>query len=224
MTEQTREPWTAALDALREEFAGVFGPETVESCLRDSYELLLPASVHGHLPLLAHRFTRERLRAASRTLAPHSHTDRPPLVLFVCTANSGRSQLAAALLAQQGTGMVQVASAGTRPAHEVQSEVLPALAEVGVTVGDLFPKPLTEEVVAGADVVVTMGCHDTCAVLPGRRYLDWEVTDPAGLDLDGVRAVRDQIADRVTLLLAELATWGAVPAIGAAEQPVRPRR
>lgn len=202
MTAGPGEPLDAARASLVKEFSGVFAPETVETCLTDSYQQLLPARVHGYLPLLAHRFARERLNASSRDLV--AATERVPLVLFVCTANSGRSQVAAALLAHEAGERVEVASAGTQPADEVQPEVVTALAEIGISAGDLFPKPLTDEVVGGADIVITMGCGDTCPVIPGRRYLDWSVTDPAGLNPAGVRGVRDDIADRMTLLLTEL--------------------
>ncbi|NPC96031.1 low molecular weight phosphatase family protein [Nocardioides sp. zg-DK7169] len=184
------------------EFAGVFSSQTVEQILEDSYARLLPASIEGFLPLLAERFARERLRAASRAM-PGREALRP-LVLFVCTANSGRSQMAAALLAQRSAGAVEVASAGTRPGDHVQDEVTTVLAEVGVSTSELFPKPLTDEVVSGADVVVTMGCGDSCPVLPGRRYVDWDVADPVGADLDVVRRVRDDIDAHIASLLDEL--------------------
>jgi arsenate reductase len=201
----------ASQASLVEEFSGTFAPETVATCLEDSYERLLPASIAAYLPLLASRFARERLRAAAR--ATNSDTARgrhavgagwAPLVLFVCTANSGRSQLAAALVAHRAGGRVEVASAGTAPAAVVQPEVPLVLGELGIDAGEMFPKPLTDEVVAGADVVVTMGCGDSCPVLPGRRYLDWGVADPAGRDLDAVRRIRDDIDDRVGVLLDEL--------------------
>jgi arsenate reductase len=197
----------SAQDALVEEFSGTFAPETVAACLTDSYDRLLPASIEVYLPLLAHRFARERLRAATRTASgAGSGVGRAPLVLFVCTANSGRSQLAAALVAHRSAGLVETASAGTQPGSAVQPEVLVALEELGIDGADLFPKPLTDEVVAGADVVVTMGCGDSCPVLPGRRYLDWGIADPAGRDLDAVRAIRDDIDARVTELLDGLRT------------------
>lgn len=196
-------PTLAAAQAeLVAEFAGVFSAQTVEQIVEDSYARLLPASIEGFLPLLAQRFARERLRAASRAL-PGREALRP-LVLFVCTANSGRSQMAAALLAQRSAGAVEVASAGTQPGDHVQDEVATVLAEVGVSTSELFPKPLTDEVVSGADVVVTMGCGDSCPVLPGRRYVDWDVADPAGADLDVVRRVRDDIDAHVTAMLDEL--------------------
>lgn len=200
-----RDSMASARTALLEEFAGTFAPETVAACLADSYALLLPASITAHVPLLAHRFARERLRAATRgRTAYDGGVARAPMVLFVCTANSGRSQLAAALVVHRSAGLVEVASAGTSPGPAVQAEVVAALAEIGIDASDLFPKPLTDEVVAGADVVVTMGCGDSCPVVPGRRYLDWGVADPAGQDLDAVRAIRDDIDARVTGLLAGL--------------------
>lgn len=197
------DPTLAAAQAeLVGEFAGVFSSQTVEQVVEDSYTRLLPASVEAFLPLLAERFARERLRAASRAVAGCEALR--PMVLFVCTANSGRSQMAAALLAQRSAGGVEVASAGTRPGDHVQDEVTAVLAEAGVSTSELFPKPLTHEVVSGADVVVTMGCGDSCPVLPGRRYVDWDVSDPAGAQLDVVRRVRDEIDAHVTALLDEL--------------------
>lgn len=201
---------SAALGAqLAEEFAGVFARQTVEQCLDDSCARLLPASIVGFLPPLAQRFARERLRAAARLL-PSAAAERQPLALFVCTGNSGRSQMAAALLRQRSQGAVEIASAGTQPREQVQLEALVALDEWGVATSDLYPKPLTDDLVSGADVVITMGCGDSCPVLPGRRYLDWDVADPAGADLATVPAIRDDIARHVSDLLADLGT--ATPA------------
>ena len=160
--------------------------------------------MQGFVPLLAYRFARERLTAASRGA---SRTPGPrPLVLFVCTTNSGRSQMAAAVLESLAGDAVQVSSGGTHPADVVQPEVTQALSEIGLSTHELYPQPLTDEVVGAADVVVTMGCGDTCPVVPGRRYLDWQVADPAGADLEAVRAIRDDIAARVRGLLPELTT------------------
>ncbi len=192
----------AALNDLAAQFAGVFGSQTVAACLDDSYRALLPARIHGYLPVLAYRFARERLMAAARAVAPERHPQ--PLVLFVCTGNSGRSIMAAALMAQAASGRVHAVSAGTSPATEVQPEVLTALQELGVDAGEAFPKPLSDEVVTNADIVVTMGCGDSCPVVPGRRYLDWDVADPAGRDIDTIRRIRDDLAQRVDALLAEL--------------------
>lgn len=212
-------PTLAAVQAeLVEEFAGVFSPQTVSEVLQDSWSQLLPASIEGFLPLLAARFARERLSAAARALPGRAQdASLRPLVLFVCTANSGRSQLAAALLAHRSGGAVEVTSAGTRPGDRVQDEVAAVLEEVGVSTSELFPKPLTDEVVSGADVVVTMGCGDSCPVLPGRRYVDWVVADPAGADLEEVRRVRDDVEAHVADLLDQLLPQGdrAVPSTGA---------
>ncbi len=190
------------IDSLCAEFAGVFARETVAFTVRDSLRQLGGARVSTFLPVLAHRFARERLRASARVQG-HADTDQPR-VLFVCTHNAARSQLAMALLASKAQGQVIVGSAGTNPAAEIQPEVLQALAEIGVEAEESYPKPLTVEVVQAADVVVTMGCGDACPLYPGKRYLDWELPDPAGLSLDAVREVRDEIACRVDDLLDQL--------------------
>jgi arsenate reductase len=195
-----------AVESLTDEFAGVFGPETVRDCVLDSFDRLQrSATVPTYVGLLAHRFARERLRASGLTSGAFAR--RAPVVLFVCTHNAGRSQLAAALLAQAAGEQVTIASAGTRPSASVDPVVVEALREVGSN-ADAYPKPLTDELVSAADVVVTMGCGDACPVLPGRRYLDWDLPDPMGADLAAVRAIRDDIADRVQLLLVELAPTG----------------
>ena len=127
-----------------------------------------------------------------------------PEVLFVCVQNAGRSQMAAGLTNLRGAGKVHVRSAGSDPAEEINPAVVEAMGEIGVDLGEEFPKPLTDEVVRAADAVVTMGCGDACPIYPGKRYLDWELEDPAGKDLEAVRAIRDEIDDRVQALLAEL--------------------
>ncbi len=127
-----------------------------------------------------------------------------PEVLFVCVHNAGRSQMAAALLADYARGRVRVRSAGSAPADTVNPAVATALAEVGLDISQEFPKPLTDEAGRAADVLVTMGCGDACPVYPGKRYLDWELDDPAGRPLDEVRAIRDEIDGRVRALLREL--------------------
>jgi len=127
-----------------------------------------------------------------------------PEVLFVCTHNAGRSQMAAGLLHQHARGRVHVRSAGTQPGEVINPAVVQAMAEVGVDLSREFPKPLTDGVVRAADVVVTMGCGDACPVYPGRRYLDWDLPDPAGKDVAEVRPIRDEIDRRVRGLFAEL--------------------
>jgi protein-tyrosine-phosphatase len=128
-----------------------------------------------------------------------------PEVLFVCTHNAGRSQMAAALLDHHAAGRVNVTSAGSQPADQLNPAVVQAMAEIGLDISREYPKPLTADKVRAADVVITMGCGDACPIYPGKRYLDWDLPDPAGLDLDAVRPIRDEIGRRVRQLLAELA-------------------
>lgn len=127
-----------------------------------------------------------------------------PEVLFVCTHNAGRSQMAAALLDHEARGRVRVASAGSQPADELNPAVVQAMAEIGLDISREYPKRLTTDKVQAADIVITMGCGDACPVYAGKRYLDWELPDPAGLDLAAVRPIRDEIRKRVTALLAEM--------------------
>jgi protein-tyrosine-phosphatase len=127
-----------------------------------------------------------------------------PQVLFVCTHNAGRSQMAAALLDHQAAGRVHVTSAGSQPASELNPAVVQAMAEVGLDISREFPNPLTTGKVQAADVVITMGCGDACPIFPGKRYLDWDLPDPAGLDVTAVRPIRDEIDRRIRELLADL--------------------
>ena len=122
----------------------------------------------------------------------------------MCVQNAGRSQMAAGLLQMHGGDRVQVRSAGSEPASEINPEAVKAMAEVGVDLSQEFPKPLRDETVRAADVVITMGCGDACPVYPGKRYEDWELEDPAGKDLATVRRIRDEIDVRVKRLLDQL--------------------
>jgi arsenate reductase len=127
-----------------------------------------------------------------------------PEVLFVCVHNAGRSQMAAGLMNHRAQGKVHVRSAGSDPAEEINPAVVQAMAELGIDLGEEFPKPLTDEAVRAADAVVTMGCGDACPIYAGKRYLDWELPDPAGQDLEAVRSIRDEIDVRVQALLVDL--------------------
>jgi protein-tyrosine-phosphatase len=127
-----------------------------------------------------------------------------PEVLFVCVHNAGRSQMAAGLLKMRAGGRISVRSAGSDPAEEINRAVLVAMEERGVDMSEEFPKPLADEAVREADVVITMGCGDACPIYPGKRYEDWTLDDPAGQDLDSVRRIRDEIDGRVQTLIAEL--------------------
>lgn len=188
---------------LSSRFTGVFAAETVERYVFESYTALKRSSTTNlHLPLLTERFAKDRLTALaqSKDAAPHDVLE----VLFVCVQNSGRSQMAAALLNHYGQGRVHVRSAGSMPSGDVEPSVLAAMTEAGVSMTDAFPKPLTDDVVRAADVVITMGCGDACAIYPGRRYEDWDLDDPAGQGIDAVRRIRDEVKIRVENLLAEL--------------------
>jgi arsenate reductase (thioredoxin) len=127
-----------------------------------------------------------------------------PEVLFVCVHNAGRSQMAAALLDHHAQGLVQVRSAGSAPATEINPAVRAAMAEIGIDLSAAFPKKLSTDAVEAADVVITMGCGDTCPVFPGKRYLDWELADPAGKGIEAVRPIRDEIDRRVRDLVRQL--------------------
>jgi protein-tyrosine-phosphatase len=132
---------------------------------------------------------------------PDSHQ---PEVLFVCVHNAGRSQMAAGLVRLRSEGRISVRSAGSDPADTINPAVVEAMAEIGLDMSEEFPKPLTDEVVRAADVVVTMGCGDACPIYPGKRYEDWVLDDPAGQDVATVRRIRDEIDERVVALVREL--------------------
>lgn len=190
------------VDDLAARFAGRFSRETVAECVRDSADLLARRPRSGTLlTSLTAQFAAERLEATART-TPEG--DGIPEVLFVCVQNAGRSQLAAAILRFLGGDAVRVRTAGSEPAGVIHPLVVAALDEIGVPVGGEFPKPLTDDAVRAADVVITMGCGDACPIYPGIRYLDWELPDPAALTLDGIRAVRDDVDARVRALLDNL--------------------
>ncbi len=127
-----------------------------------------------------------------------------PEILFVCVHNAGRSQMAAGLVKLRSAGRVEVRSAGSSPADEINPAVVEAMREVGIDMSDASPKPLTDEVVRAADVVITMGCGDACPIYPGKRYEDWVLDDPAGEDLETVRRIRDEIDGRVQALIRDL--------------------
>jgi arsenate reductase len=194
---------TKGLERLTEEFSGIFAPETIERFMAESLESLGGARVQEFVPLFVHRFARERLRALGQVEGTIAKA--MPEVLFVCVQNAGRSQMAAALTAHLSDGHVHVRSAGSEPADRINPHVVEAMAEIGIDATEAFPKPLTDEVVQAADAVITMGCGDACPIYPGKRYEDWVVDDPAEEDLEGVRRIRDEIADRVRALLAEIA-------------------
>ena len=192
----------ASAERLRTDFAGVFGEETIQRFMAESWESLQGAKVAAFVPLFVERFTRQRLRALARVEG--RSTDTRPMVVFLCVQNAGRSQMAAGWLQHLAGDQVEVFSGGSDPASEVNPAAIEAMAEVGIDISSEFPKPWTDEVVQAANVVVTMGCGDTCPIFPGTRYMDWEVGDPAGLPLEQVRPIRDEIGERVRGIMAGL--------------------
>ncbi|SSC21977.1 Protein-tyrosine-phosphatase [Klenkia terrae] len=191
-------------DQLADRFTGVFARETVDRYVFESYTALARTSrVQTHLTALTGRFATDRLTALAQ--AKGAVVKTVPEVLFVCVQNAGRSQMAAALLAHHAAGRVHVRSAGSQPGDEIDPAVLAAMAEIGLNLATEYPKPLTDDVVRAADVVVTMGCGDSCPVYPGKRYADWAVRDPAGLSVGEVRSIRADIDFRAQALLADLA-------------------
>jgi protein-tyrosine-phosphatase len=193
-----------AAERLAQQFAGVVGEETVERVVFESYAALArTATVSTHLASVAEKFARDRLTALAQSRGLIAKG--VPEILYVCVQNSGRSQMAAAITRHLGGDRIHVRSAGSQPAAGLLPSVVTVLEEAGIAVGDEYPKPLTDDVVRAADAVVTMGCGDACPLYPGKRYLDWQLDDPGDLDLDGVRAVRDEIRAHVEQLLSELA-------------------
>jgi len=190
------------LDELREEFRGIFGPETIERYIADSVDDLSGARIQTYLPIFIQRFARSRLRALAQ-VEGFIVKDRP-IVLFLCTHNAGRSAAARVLLDHYAKGRVEVLSAGSEPGDQINPAVVQILTERGLDATREFPKPITDEIARAADVIVTMGCGDACPVYPGKRYLDWELTDPAGRPVDEVRPIVDEIDGRVRALLADL--------------------
>jgi protein-tyrosine-phosphatase len=188
---------------LAEQFAGVYGVETIERFLYSSYDqFAVRSSIPHYLPLLAERFARQRLTAQARIEGRGD--DERPVVLFLCVHNAGRSQMALGFLTHLGGDSVIGWSGGQDPANEINPAAIEAMAEKGIDISQEYPKPWTDEVVRAADVVVTMGCGDACPYFPGKRYLDWQLDDPAGKSLDDVRPIRDEVERRVRGLLAEL--------------------
>jgi protein-tyrosine-phosphatase len=193
---------TAAV-RLADEFDGVFAAETIERFLHTGYEQFAGRStVPNFLPLLAERFARQRLQALARVEG--QHRDGKPVVLFLCTHNAGRSQMALGFFTRLAADRAVAWSGGSEPGTEINPAAVAAMAERGIDITDEYPKPWTDEIVRAADVVVTMGCGDACPIFPGTRYENWDLDDPAGRSVDAVRPIRDEVERRVRALLAQL--------------------
>ena len=206
----SRQTFARSIESLAGEFRGIYSPETVERYVIESIARLSGARMVDFIPLFVHRFVREQLRALAQ--AEGAIINDVPEVLFVCVHNAGRSQMAAALLDHHAKGRVHVRSAGSDPTDRINPAVLAAMDEWDIDLSREFPKPLTDEFVRAADVVITMGCGDACPIYPGKRYEDWELDDPAGQPVEAVRRIRDDIDRRVQQLLSELVPAGPRPA------------
>ena len=197
-----------AATRLARDFEGVFGVETIDRFLTSSYDQFANrATVVNFLPLLAERFANQRLTALARVEGKAS--DGKPVVLFLCTHNAGRSQMALGFFTHHAGDAATAWSGGSEPGVQVNPAAVAAMAERGIDIAGEYPKPWTDEIVQAADVVITMGCGDACPIFPGKRYEEWTLEDPAGLNVADVRPIRDEVERRVLALLAEL---GVVPA------------
>ena len=195
--------YTRIVDDLTYHYDGVFNRETVQRAVEQARERLVPvAKFPNFLPILTERFARDQLLAAAQADGKIATT--VPEILFVCVHNAGRSQMAAALAKHLSVGKVHVRSAGSQPDQQINPAAIQALAERGIEITEAFPKPLTDDVVHAADVIITMGCGDACPIFPGKRYEDWDVADPSGQPIEVVRAIRDDIQARVTTLLGQV--------------------
>jgi protein-tyrosine-phosphatase len=199
---------TAATRLVRD-FDATFNAETIERFLHSSYDQFAGrATVPNFVPLLAERFARQRLHALAK-VEGLSH-DGTPTVLFLCTHNAGRSQMALGFFGHHAGDAAIAWSGGSEPGDQVNPAAIQAMRERGIDISGEYPKPWTDEIVRAADIVITMGCGDACPVFPGKRYEEWTLDDPAGLDLAAVRPIRDDIERRVLALLDRL----GVPATG----------
>jgi protein-tyrosine-phosphatase len=188
---------------LHAKFEGVFGQETIEALVVDSFnERAKTASVTQWLVLGAQRFAEQRLNALVHA-ADHS-AKRGPAVLFLCVHNAGRSQMALGWFTHLAGDRAVAWSGGSEPGAEINEAVVAAMAEVGIDITGEFPKPWTDEFLGAADVVVTMGCGDACPLVPGKHYEDWVLEDPSDKSLEVIRIIRDEIRRRVEILVGEL--------------------
>ena len=192
-----------AASRLQRQFDGVFNTETIERFLYSSYdEFASRSTVLTWLPLLAEKFARQRLQALAKVEGKSD--DSRPTVLFLCVHNAGRSQMAMGWFKALAGDRAVAWSGGSEPSSQVNPAAIEAMAEVGIDITEEFPKPWTDEIVRAADAVITMGCGDACPIFPGKRYEDWVLEDPQGLDVASVRPIRDEIKGRVVVLLESL--------------------
>jgi protein-tyrosine-phosphatase len=195
--------YDALIDDLAYSYDGIFSRASLTQAVAEARAHLEPtAKFPDFLPVLVARFAREQLSAAAQ--AEGKLAKPVPELLFVCVQNAGRSQMAAALAQHLSAGRVHVRSAGSHPADQINPVAVQVLAERGISLTEAYPKPLTNDVVHAADVIVTMGCGDACPIYPGKRYLDWDVADPNDQPIERVRDIRDDLQARVSGLLRDL--------------------
>ncbi len=203
MTAQQKVQLNHVAKHLHSKFHGIFGLETIEAFVFQSYDdLAKTATVTKWLTVGAEKYALQRLEAMAHT-QDHS-LKQIPAVLFLCVHNAGRSQMALGWFNHLAAGRAIAWSGGSEPGAELNQEVVKAMAEVGIDISTEFPKPWTDEFLGAADVVVTMGCGDACPLVPGKRYEDWELEDPTGKSLEDIRPIRDAVRNRVAVLLGEL--------------------
>ncbi len=203
MTAQQKLQLVHVAKHLHSKFHGVFGKETVERFVMESYDkLAATATVTRWLVVGAEKYALQRLEASA-----HSQDlsgQGVPAVLFLCVHNAGRSQMALGWFNHLAAGRAIAWSGGSEPGSELNPDVVKAMAEIGIDISQEFPKPWTDEFLGAADVVVTMGCGDSCPLMPGKRYEDWDLTDPSGQPIEQIRAIRDSMKQRVEALLREI--------------------
>lgn len=191
-----------SVNQLARKYAGKFDESEIRPVVSESYESFADAKVRTFVAVFTARYADDRLRALAKVRG--FITDAPPSVLFVCVHNAGRSQMAAGWLRYLSKGRIEVYSGGSMPGKDLNAAAIEAMSEVGIDIASEFPKPFAVEIVQAADVVITMGCGDTCPIFPGKRYEDWALDDPAGLGVEAVRPIRDAIKRRVEDLIADL--------------------
>ncbi len=203
MTAQQRVQLNHVAKHLHSKFHGIFGLESVEAFVFESYdELAKTATVTKWLTVGAEKFALQRLEALARS---QDHSGKAvPAVLFLCVHNAGRSQMALGWFNHLAAGRAIAWSGGSEPGSELNPDVVKAMTEVGIDISGEFPKPWTDEFLGAADVVVTMGCGDACPLVPGKRYEDWELEDPEGKSLEEIRPIREAVKGRVQVLLDQI--------------------
>ncbi|MFZ9707299.1 MAG: arsenate reductase ArsC [Ilumatobacteraceae bacterium] len=191
-----------SVSQLARKYAGKFDSSEIRQVVQESYVGFADAKVRTFIPVFTTRYADDRLRALAKVRGLIN--DTLPSVLFVCVHNAGRSQMAAGWLRSLSKGRAEVYSGGSLPGKDLNAAAIEAMREVGIDIANEFPKPFAVEIVQAADVVITMGCGDTCPIFPGKRYEDWALDDPAGLDVASVRPIRDAIKHRVEDLIRDM--------------------